>query len=590
MDRSWWSKFIVILIVTLGSIWFLVPSYYSFFKLPREERNNLKLIQEKLPRWAPPAKYRLNLGLDLQGGIHMVMRVDTKTALQKRTERRAIQIANYVKDAKLGEVTADANPEKLEVTLTAKDPASMDAIEKDVVSRFEDFSKVRREGNKLVLALKENQVNRFKEESVDQALLVIRQRIDKWGVAEADIRKQGNDSIQISLPGYQDPEKAKELIGTTAQLEFRMVDDSSNFISTVLQKNPPPADSGIHLTSAEGFPQLEAKDRDVLLSYLKGKDLPADRQVLLECVSSKVKKDSCDSYRTYLVDKNVPLTGESLNGADASFDQFGEPEVNLTFDAQGGRDFGALTEKNVGRRMAIVLDDNVQSAPRINEKIPNGRARITMGRGFSKTREEQLEDAKLLALVLKAGALPAPVTTGEIRQVGATLGPELIRKGSLAAIVGLGLVVAFMAMYYKFAGLIADVALILNGMLILSFLAIFNATLTLPGIAGFVLTLGIAVDANVLINERVREELSHGKTPRAAVDQGYDRAFWTIFDAHVTTLIAGFILFSTGTGPIRGFATALVIGLVASLFTSIVVTRVITTYFIHGRNAQTVSV
>ncbi len=590
MDRTWWTKFLIILVITLGSIWFLVPSYYSFFRVPREERNNLKLLDGKLPRWAPPARYRLNLGLDLQGGIHMVMRVDTKTALQKRTERRALQIANYVKDAKLGEVTADANPEKLEVTLTAKDPSTMDAIEKDVVSRFEDFNKVSREGNKLVLVLKDNQVNRFKEESVDQALLVIRQRIDKWGVAEADIRKQGNDSIQISLPGYQDPERAKELIGTTAQLEFRMVDDASNFLRTLVEKNPPPPDSGIHLTTAEGFPQVEAKDRETLLAYLKGKELPADRQVLLECVASKVKKDACEAYRTYLVEKNVPLTGESLNGADASFDQFGEPEVNLTFDAQGGRDFGALTEKNVGRRMAIVLDENVQSAPRINEKIPNGRARITMGRGFSKTRQEQLEDAKLLALVLKAGALPAPVTTGEIRQVGATLGPELIRKGSLAAIVGLALVVFFMAMYYKFAGLIADVALILNGMLILAFLAIFNATLTLPGIAGFVLTLGIAVDANVLINERIREELSHGKSPRAAVDQGYDRAFWTIFDAHVTTLIAGFILFFTGTGPIRGFATALVIGLVASLFTSIVVTRVITTYFIHGRNAQTVSV
>ncbi len=324
MDRTWWSKFTIIMIVTLGSIWFLVPSYYSFFKLPREERNNLKLLQEKLPRWAPPARYRLNLGLDLQGGIHMVMRVDTKTALQKRAERRAIQIANYVRDAKLGEVTADANPDKLEVTLTAKDPASMDAIEKDVISRFDDFSKVRRDGNKLVLALKDTQANRFREESIDQALLVIRQRIDKWGVAEADIRKQGTDSIQISLPGYQDPEKAKELIGTTAQLEFRMVDDASNFFSTVLQKNPPPPDSGIHLTNAEGFPQLEAKDRDVLLAYFKGKEIPADRQVLLECVASKVKKDSCESYRTYLVEKNVPLTGESLNDASASFDQFGE--------------------------------------------------------------------------------------------------------------------------------------------------------------------------------------------------------------------------------------------------------------------------
>ena len=199
-------------------------------------------------------------------------------------------------------------------------------------------------------------------------------------------------------------------------------------------------------------------------------------------------------------------------------------------------------------------------------------------------------DTLLLALALKAGALPAPVTTGEIRQVGASLGDELIRNGTLAATVGLLLVVVFMAIYYRKSGLIADVALILNGALILAGLALFGATLTLPGIAGFVLTLGIAVDANVLINERIREELALGKSARAAVDQGYDRAFWTIFDAHVTTLIAGMILMSTGTGPVRGFATSLIIGIIASLFTSIVVTRVITTYFVHGRNAQTVSV
>ena len=199
--------------------------------------------------------------------------------------------------------------------------------------------------------------------------------------------------------------------------------------------------------------------------------------------------------------------------------------------------------------MAIVLDDYVQSAPRINEKIGGGSARITMGRAGGKSFDEWLADAQTLALVLKAGALPAPVTVGEIRQVGASLGDELIKKGSLAALVGLALVVLFMAVYYKKTGLIADVALVLNGLLILAGLALFNATLTLPGIAGFVLTLGIAVDANVLINERIREELDHGKTARQAVDQGYDRAFWTIFDAHVTTLIAGFILFATGTGP-----------------------------------------
>ena len=589
MDRSLWAKASLIALVTLGAIWFLVPSYYSFFVVDRKDRNNLKLLEEKLPKWAPPARYRLSLGLDLQGGIHMVMRVDTKTALEKRTERRGGQIVTFLKEKNLGEATAVADPEKLEVTLTAADPATMDAIEKEVTSRFEDFTKVGRDGAKLVLQLKDTQINRFKDESVEQAMLVIRRRIDKWGVAEVDVRKLGTDSIQISLPGQQDPEQAKELIGTTAQLEFRMVDDASTFIPDLYKSSPPDPKDGITLVNSEGFPQLEGKEREPLLAYVKGK-APADRQVLLECVDSLTKKGACEKYRTYLVEKNVPLTGESLASADASPGQLGDPEVNISFDAQGGRDFGTLTEKAVGKRMAIVLDENVHSAPRINEKIPNGHARITMGGARGRTSDERLKEAQTLALVLKAGALPAPVTTGEIRQVGASLGDELIRKGSLAVLVGLGLVVVFMALYYRKSGVIADVALILNGALILAGLALFNATLTLPGIAGFVLTLGIAVDANVLINERIREELAHGKTARAAVDQGYDRAFWTIFDAHVTTLIAGFILFSTGTGPVRGFATALIIGLFASLFTSIVVTRVITTYFVHGRNAQTVSV
>jgi preprotein translocase subunit SecD len=232
----------------------------------------------------------------------------------------------------------------------------------------------------------------------------------------------------------------------------------------------------------------------------------------------------------------------------------------------------------------------VNTAPNINEKIPNGSARITMGRGAGRTLDERLQEARTLALVLKAGALPAPVTVGEVRRVEASLGDDLIKRGALAALVGLGLVIFFMGIYYKVSGLVADVALVLNAGLILAGLSLFSATLTLPGIAGFVLTLGIAVDANVLINERVREELANGRTAKTAVDQGYDRAFWTIFDAHVTTFIAGVVLFFTGTGPVRGFATSLMVGIAASLFTSIVVTRTITTYLIHGRNAQTVSV
>jgi preprotein translocase subunit SecD len=585
MARSNWGRWLIISVVTLGSIWYLIPTYYSFFVLPKSQRNDEKALQARLPRWAPSANHRLNLGLDLQGGIHMVMRVDTQTALQKRVERRGLQILNFLKDQKIEGVTYTTNPEKLELTLKAPDAASLDKVEKELKG-FDDFTRVGRTQDSVTYQLKDTQVSRFREDAVDQAMLVIRRRIDKWGVAEVDVRKMGTDSIQISLPGRQDPEQAKELIGTTAQLEFRMVDEKSNHFSQLVAKHPPPADSGIKLVRPNGYEQLEGKDREQLLAYAK-QDVPDNRQVLLQCVTAQAQKGSCDSYLAYLVDKAVPLTGESLAGADASRSQTSNDfEVNLSFDTQGGVEFGKLTGDNVGRYMAIVLDDNVNSAPRINERIPSGRARITMGRSLGKTDEQMYQEAKNLELVLRAGALPAPVTTGEIRQVGASLGDELVRKGSLAAIVGLALVVAFMAVYYRKSGVIADVALILNGLLILAGLALFNATLTLPGIAGFVLTLGIAVDANVLINERVREELAAGKSARAAVDQGYDRAFWTIFDAHVTTLIAGLILLSTGTGPVRGFATSLIIGLVASLFTSIVVTRAITTYFVHGRGAK----
>jgi preprotein translocase subunit SecD len=589
MDRGWYWRLGLVIGVTLLTVWLLMPSYYSLFKLDRSERNNLAAIEKAMPGWAPPAKYRINLGLDLQGGIHMVMRVDTKTALEKRTERRGDQIARYINEKQLGQVSVETDTERLQLALTAQDPATMDAIEKEVLATFTDFTRVSRDGARLVLKPDEGQVNRFRDESVDQAMLVIRRRIDKWGVAEVDVRKLGTDAIQISLPGRNDPEQAKELVGTTAQLEFHMVDDTTDFFRQHYQSSPPPEGSNITLTTAEGFPQLEGPNREALLAYVKDAT-PAGRLVLLECIASATRRGVCDSYRSYLVEKEAPLTGESLTGADASLSELNEPEVNISFDAAGARQFEELTEKGVGKRMAIVLDDYVQSAPRINERIGGGRARITMGRSGGRPLEQWLADAQTLALALKAGALPAPVTTGEIRQVGASLGDELIRKGSLAAAVGVLCVILFMALYYRSAGLIADVALLLNGLLILGGLALFNATLTLPGLAGFVLTLGIAVDANVLINERIREELSHGKTPRAAVDQGYDRAFWTIFDAHVTAIVAGLILFFTGTGPVRGFAATLIIGLLASLFTSILVTRVIMTYFVHGRNAQTVSV
>ncbi len=423
-------------------------------------------------------------------------------------------------------------------------------------------------------------------------MLVVRKRIDKWGVAEVDVRKLGTDSIQISLPGEKDPERAKELIGTTAQLEFKIVEEHGDLFKDLYSKTPPDPNAGITLVTSrqdsEGnepsTPYLAGTDKNQLLAYVAGKG-GEGKQVILHCVEAPSGK-SCLRYTTYLV-QSTGLSGENLTGADARKDQTtNDIVVDFQFNAQGGKLSEEFTGKNVNRLMGVILDDNLISAPVIREKI-GANGRITLGKGRS---DERLKEAQMLSLSLKSGALPAPVSIGETRQVGASLGDELIKKGTTAAVVGLLLVVLFMAIYYKVSGLVADVALVLNALLILAGLALFKATLTLPGIAGFVLTLGIAVDANVLINERVREELANGKSARVAVDQGYDRAFWTIFDAHVTTLIAGFILQQTGTGPVQGFATTLIIGIIASLFTSIVVTRVLTTYLVHGRNAQSVSV
>ncbi|HEY0883575.1 MAG TPA: protein translocase subunit SecD [Archangium sp.] len=592
MDRTWYTRLGVILAVTFGTLWMLVPTYYSFFRLERADRNNLQKLQEVLPAWAPPAHYRLALGLDLQGGIHLVMHVDMKTALTKRAERRAAQMVSWVESKKLGALEAPSvDPETNRVTLVAKDAATTDAISKGLVDFFQDFKLSSRDGAKMVFALDESSLEGMTAEALDMAVLRIRERIDKWGVAEVQIAKLGTDQIQISLPGQSDPEQVKQLIGTTAALEFRIVATDSSIFQKIYSETPPADQNLIRLVQSASSPDsprgpfIESEDRKALLEYVANK-VPAPQKVLTHCVVEPGPKRKCSKYQTYLLD-NMFVPGDLLRTAyfPGSPNNQGQYYVQFEMQPDGAKAMGELTGKNVNRQMAIILDENVMSAPNIQSEITDSGS-ITFGR----MGPEAKDYGKLLATTLQSGALPAPVTIGEIRQVGASLGDELIKKGALAVVIGLLLVVVFMAIYYKMSGLVADVALVLNGALILAGLAAFKATLTLPGIAGFVLTLGIAVDANVLINERVREELGLGKTARAAVDAGYDRAFWTIFDAHITTLIAGFVLMATGTGPVRGFATTLIIGIIASLFTSIVVTRLITTYLVHGRNAQTVSV
>ncbi len=370
-----------------------------------------------------------------------------------------------------------------------------------------------------------------KTDASDRAVEVIRNRIDEFGVREPSIQRQGEDEIIVQLPGVTDRERAIDIIGKTALLEFKLV----------------------------------SPDVDKLKSAIAG-TVPEGYEL----------KYSGEDNEPLLLEKQAALIGDTLTDAAVNFSQseFNEPVVGLKFNAEGAKKFAEVTAANVGKRLAIVLDGKVQSAPRIKEAIPSGEAVIT-GR-FA------IEQAQDLALVLRVGALPAPMHIEEERTIGPLLGQDSINKGIKASIIGSILVFVFMAVYYLLAGLIADVALILNLLIILGGLGVLpvlfpgvSATLTLPGIAGIVLSLGMAVDANVLINERIREELSAGKNLRSAIANGYSKAFSAIFDSNLTTLIAAFLLFQFGTGPIRGFAVTLTIGLIASMFTAIVVTRTI---------------
>ncbi|MFH0940262.1 MAG: protein translocase subunit SecD [Candidatus Omnitrophota bacterium] len=373
-------------------------------------------------------------------------------------------------------------------------------------------------------------------DAVERALEVIRNRIDEFGVKEPVVQIQGVDQIVVQLPGMTDRKRALDLIGRTAMLEFKLVSSDTKAISDAL--------SG---TVSEG---MELKE-------LEGEKL--------------------------LLRKKADMTGEYLETADVRFDEssFGQPIVAMTLKGEGINKFAEVTKNNVGQRLAIVLDGRIYSAPRINEAIPSGEAVIT-GR-FTP------DEAKDLAIVLRSGALPAPLVVEEERTVGPLLGQDSIKKGIIACSVGALLVFAFMVFYYGAVGFIADFALILNVLIVMGGIGLFHATLTLPGIAGILLTIGMAVDANVLINERMREEIKLGRPIRTAVANGYEKAFSAIFDSNLTTLIAAFFLFQFGTGPIRGFAVTLTIGLIASLFTAIIVTRAIFDYLLLKNKLKTLN-
>jgi preprotein translocase subunit SecD len=512
-------------------IGFTVVLAFIFF-LP-----NTPLFQY-MPSWwkdSMPNK-GIALGLDLQGGVHLVFEVEGDKAVEIMTERLSQSISDTLAKKK---ITANVVRKGLQIEIN---PASGD-IQNMVREDYPTLVSLET-GNKLVYAIDDKEAKRVRENAVDQALETIRNRIDQFGVAEPTILRQGTNEIVVQLPGIKDPKRAIEIIGKTAQLEFKLVDDTAQVAAQIPSAVKP------------------GEEGDVVAKFAD--KIPQDDEILFE---KSVNRETGEVMkRPILLKKQTLMTGQDLTEAKVNIDsRTNDYEVSISFNAAGAKLFEDITAANVKKRLAIILDKSIYSAPVIQERIAGGNAQIT-GR-FS------MDEAKDLAIVLRAGALPAPVKMLQNVTVGPSLGTDSIEAGKKAGIIGTVLVVIFMIVYYKLSGVIADFALILNIVLLLGAMASLNATLTMPGIAGIILAIGMAVDSNVLMFERMRDELKTGKTPRAAVDSGYDKAFWTIFDSHVTTLITAAVLFQFGTGPIKGFAVTLSMGVSINLFTALVGTK-----------------
>jgi preprotein translocase subunit SecD len=491
-----------------------------------------------------PLGQRMNLGLDLQGGMHLVLEVEAEKAVESTTDRLLSEVSEGL--AKLNIPGLEARKGAYDHVVVKVPEAGQSAAVSEAMKTFPSLVPAGSVGGtELSYKLEAPRVQRIMDNAIDQALETIRNRVDQFGVSEPTIQRQGARYIVVELPGIKEADRAIQLIGKTARLEFRLVDDQHS-VDEALKGKPPEGD-----------------------------------EVLYE---RKANKQTGEVTRIpLLLRKQVLVTGDALTNAEVRIgSQFNEPYVSIEFDREGAQRFERITAENVGKRLAIVLDNTVYSAPAIRERIAGGQAQITGS--FT------VEEARDLAIVLRAGALPAPVRIEYESIVGPSLGQDSIREGLTAGLIGSVLVVLFMLVYYRWSGVIANLALVLNILILLAGLGYFHATLTLPGIAGIVLTLGMAVDANVLIFERIREEARLGKPPRAAVDAGFARAWSAILDGNVTTLIAAAMLFQFGTGSIKGFAVTLSLGLIANLFTAVFVCKFVFDSIIAFRPIQRLSI
>jgi len=542
MNRTlkWKVAFLVFIILIAGII--LTPSLYK-----------------GAPKWMSKyiAPEGLNLGLDLQGGMHLVLKVDLEKAIENTLDLAASDLKEALAEKKITAVrTRSADLQK--VVFTLPNTGVLETVRTLVADDFPnlniDIQAVEGSFPRILLSLNSEEVDFIKKNAVIQSLEIIRNRIDQFGVSEPVIIRQGADEIVVQLPGVKDPERALSLIGQTAQLEFKLLDEESG------------ADPWQLISQAQSSGKWQPGESRKKLNLALQNVLPQGTEIYFE--RNINPQTGAETKTPLLIKSQVMMTGEMVKNAQVRVGgNFNEPYVGLDLTGRGGKIFGQVTEKNVGKRFAIILDEVVRSAPVIREKILGGSAQISGNFTY--------EEATDLAIVLRVGALPAPVEIIQNLTVGASLGKDSIDKGLMSGLLGTVLVLVFMMVYYRLSGVIANLGLVLNIFLLFAGLAALGATLTLPGIAGIILSIGMAVDANVLIFERMREEFAIGKSVKSGVEGGYDKAFWTIIDSQVTTLITALALFLFGTGPIKGFAVTLSLGITFNLVSTLFGTRLV---------------
>lgn len=518
--------------VILCSFYYAIPNF-----LPES-------VRDSLPEFM--SKETVNLGLDLQGGSHMVIQVDVPAVYTRAYENLEDTVKRAFRDAEHGRIKYRNISVLEDAVIIELDPSEdLENVETLLRTEVRNILAYQSDKTPYVYTLKFTDIHldTMRDNAVAQTLEILRLRVDEFGVAEPAIQRQGLDRIIVELPGIDDVERAKSIIGRTAQLSFHLVDDTKNAYSYMGRRAP--------------------------LGYMTRYEVIVD-------------DSGRETKIPLLLKKRASLGGENLSSASSGFTQQNESAVFITFDAKGTRQFANLTTKHVGKRMAIVLDGVVMSAPVLREPILGGTASIT----GSFTPKE----AQDLAMILRSGALPAPVKFAEERTIGPSLGADSIVAGQIAVIVGFIAVMILMVIFYWGFGLVANVALLLNLVLIVGFMTAIGATMTMPGIAGIVLTIGMAVDANVLIFERIKEEYKKSKTPYKALESGFSSAYSTILDANITTLVAAIVLFMMGSGPIKGFALTLSVGIASSMFTAVMVTRFILAQWLQIKRPKTLRV